>query len=340
MKGSGQKALSKGMVAGFATLLPLVLAPTEAAAAACATKFLQCCTISAPGSYTMGGFLKAPANTQTCIDITASNVILDVNTDGGRVEGPGADTATVGIHIEASAKRVSLFNIETDYFGQGIRIDGPNATLDFVSAEINQMGIVVNGANALIAESYVTGNGSGDGVGIQINKTATHFAILESGVVDYNGVGIELNGVSEGVLDGSSTYYNGTFGIWLNGASNNVITNFKSDNNGIAGVYLGCSPAGPDGDASCPSNASSNSNFVLGDELGDSTVESAGYPLQSYGVAVELGSLLDDVLAVTGDGNLVDDALDQNPTCGSNRWLGNTFTISNPVQNTTDYCIN
>jgi hypothetical protein len=106
MKGFGQKALSTYVVAAFATLLPLVLAPTGAAAAACATKFMNCCTINASGTYTVIGPLLALKGTQTFIDITASNVILNVSGELQNLEGPGADTGTVVIDIEASAKQV------------------------------------------------------------------------------------------------------------------------------------------------------------------------------------------------------------------------------------------
>jgi parallel beta helix pectate lyase-like protein len=334
MKGFGQKAPSTYVIAAFATLLPLVLAPTGAAA--CATKFMNCCTINESGTYTVIGSFPAPKGTQTCIDITASNVILNVSGDLQNLEGPGVDTGTVGIDIEASAKQVSIFNLEADNFGQGIRIDGPNATLNAVVFDANQTGIFVDGANALIDDSTASGNG---GAGIQINKTATHFVIAGNVEVGGNGAGIELNGASGGFLNGFATSGNDTFGIWVNGASNNVITNFYSDNNSIAGVYLGCNPAGPDGQASC-SKTSSNDNLVLGYGDSDSSVSSTGDPTQSYGIAVGLGNLLDDVLTVAGDGNLVDDALDENPSCGTNRWLGNAFTTSSPAPNTSDYCIN
>ena len=135
---------------------------------------------------------------------------------------------------------------------------------------------------------------------------------------------------------------NGTFGIWLNGASNNVITNFETDGNGVAGVYLGCNAAGPNGQASCPSVASSNGNSVIGVNFTNTYSRVSSFPpdQQSYGIAVGLGNLQNDFLTTDGDGNLVDDALDENPDCGTNRWFGNNFTISNQAQNTTDYCIN
>jgi hypothetical protein len=333
-----QRGLGTAMAAAFATLLPLVLAPTGAAAAGCAKNFFNCCTINASGTYTVIHPPKVDG-TQTCIDITASNVTLSgPNGSSQLLTGPGTDTSTVGIDIEASAHHVLVFNLDIDNFGQGIRIDGPNATINNVNGDNNQSGIVVNGANAVIAHSFVRGSE----VGIQIYKTAAHLVMLANEFLS-NGVGIALNGVSEAVLDGSSLYNSGTFGIWLNGASNNVITNFQAWDNGIAGVYLGCNPAGPDGNASCPSKASSDNNFVLGDSnySPGSTVSSpSDGPPQNYGVAVGLGNLLDDVVGITGDGNLIDDALDENPSCGSNRWLGNTFTMSSPAPNTTDYCIN
>jgi hypothetical protein len=333
MKGFGKKALSTGMAAAVTTML--ALAPSGADAAACAKSITKCgCTINSPGTYSQA-FLRMKPKVGTCIDITAGNVTF-VST---QMVGPGPTTPTVGIDIEASASRVLIYQGQPSNFGQGIHVDGSNATIYSDYTANNHRGIVVNGANALILNT----ESQQDGVGIQINKTATHSVI--SGVVAFqgDGAGIELNGVSGAVLSSVESVENKTFGIWLNGASNNIISNFDAWDNGIAGVYLGCNPAGPDGQASCPSDASSNGNAMLGDSLSgedDSIVGNGASVLQSYGIAVGLGNLLNDVLTIKGDGNLVDDALDENPNCANNRWLDNTFTISDPAPNTTDYCIN
>ena len=333
--GLAQTVVSTATTSLASALLALMLTPTGAAAAACAKNFKKCCTINAPGTYTFAKFILPHPTAPVCIDIMASDVILTSSPD---LTGPGADTPTIGIKIEASANRVVVHNFTVTNFGQGIHIDGDNATIYEVSSALNQRGIVVNGANALIVGGF-GGEEQQNGVGIQINKTATHSVV--SGVVAFQGggAGIELDGVSGAVLSSVQSVENKTFGIWLNGASNNIISNFEASNNDIAGVYLGCDPAGPGGNSSCPSAAASNGNSVLGESLfgGDST---AGEFPQSYGIAVGLNNLSNDVLLIDGDGNLVYDALDENPNCGTNRWFDNTFTISNPAPNTTDYCIN
>jgi len=403
MMGFDKKTLSFDIAAVVATILALTLTPTGAAAGACAKMFKKCgCTISAPGSYTLINykpgvpFPPPVKSTGTCIDIAASNVVLDgiafVELHGSAwpvdISGPGPNTPTVGIDIEPSAKNVIVYGgLTPDGFGQGIRIDGANATVSSMSTSNNNKGIVVNGANATVYSmstgsdnkgivvnganatlysDFVSDNQMGivvngtnahlvetssfdnEAIGIQINKTATNFLMVggnTSGSGTPTGtqeVGIELDQVSGAVLTSTEAFYNGTFGIWLNGASDNVITNFDSESNGIAGVYLGCNAAGPNGSASCPSGASSHDNVVIGVAFNppySSVINNSNFS-QSYGIAVEPDSVNNDFLTIYGDGNLVDDALDENPNCGTNRWFGNTFTTSSPAQNTTDYCIN
>jgi hypothetical protein len=342
IKGFGKKALSTRLVAAFTIMLALALT-TAAAAGACPTSITECgCTISAPGTYKMVGpdFVKKPAG--TCIDITASNVTLEGNPYVPRVIlGPGTDTPTFGIHIEASARNVTLTQMSIRGFGEGLRIDGPNATLFEVGGGGNHKGIVVNGAKALLIE---IGIGSDETVGIQINASATNFVMVGGGASSEAEAGIELNGVSKAVLSSVEAVANGTFGIWLNGASNNIISNFDASGNGIAGVYLGCNAAGPNGQASCPSSASSNGNSLMGaifttDYSIVNNIGGAPNP-QRYGMAVGLGSLHNDFLLISGSDNLVDDALDENPNCGSNRWLFNGFMSTSPPRNTTFTCIN
>jgi hypothetical protein len=165
--------------------------------------------------------------------------------------------------------------------------------------------------------------------------------MVGGGASDEDGVGIELNGVSGAVLSSTETSSNGTFGIWLNGAADNIVSSFLSESNGIVGVYLGCNAGGPNGKDSCPSGASRNGNSLIGatSESGYSVVDS-NVNFQRYGVAVGLDNLHNDFLTIEGSDNSVDDALDENPNCGNNRWFSNAFSTSSPDKNTTDYCIN
>src|SRR5271156_2844190 len=144
--GLAKKAVSTGMAAAFAAMLALAVAPSGAAAAACPLAILTCgCTINSSGSYTLSG-TSPMHSTGTCVDIAASNVTLA----GGLalLMGPGPTTATFGVRIEPTANKVSLDSITAEDFGQGIRIDGPNATSFGALTFHNNRGTVVNGANA------------------------------------------------------------------------------------------------------------------------------------------------------------------------------------------------
>jgi hypothetical protein len=353
-----KKVVSTGIPAAVATILMLALMPSGAAAGACSLKIGKCgCTISSSGNYTLIpnpldelGSLRSKGG--TCIDIVASNVTL---TGGYYLIGPvystyGATTSSsIGIHIEPSANKVMLLDLLIEGFGRGLLIDGTNVTTQGIYTDDNNKGTVVNGANAFLIEEIARTN---DLIGIEINATATNFVMIASAAYGtQRGLGIELSGVSGAYLADISAMENKTFGIWLNGASDNVISGFDSEANGVAGVYLGCNAAGPNG-TPCPAGvSSSNYNSLMGafDKLApsdgltpESLVSSTGLTgiQQSYGVAVGLGNLHNQFLDINGDANLVGDALDENPGCGNNRWLQNTFTTSSPPPNTTFTCLN
>ena len=178
----------------FATMLALALTPSAAAAAACALSIPTCgCTINSPGTYTLTG--ASPMNsTGTCVDITASNVMFI----GGNetIKGPGPATSTFGIHIEPAANKVSLVSLTAEGFGQGIRVDGPNASMSSVLTTGNNKGVVINGASAY---AFVVFSTADNLVGIQVNSTATDFTMIVGGGFFEAGAGIKLNGVNGAV---------------------------------------------------------------------------------------------------------------------------------------------
>jgi len=225
-------------------------------------------------------------------------------------------------------------------FGQGIRIDGPNATTEDAVTEFNNRGTVVNGSNAFLITDISEEDNT---VGIQINATATNFVMVEGAAVGATGAGILLNGVSGAFLNEALAEDDGTFGIWVRSASDNVISGFGAVGNGVAGVYLGCNAAGPNGTA-CPAGVpASKGNSLMGAVYGStqSLVSNTGSSLnQRFGIAVGLGNLHNHFLAITGTGNVDDDALDENPNCGTNRWFSDSFTTSSPLSHTTFTCLN
>jgi len=319
------------------TMLLVISAVQDAAAVACGTTITSCgCTLSFSGTYTFSGNLSALSG--TCIDITASNVVLQGFAD---ITGPGSTSATIGIHIEPSANRVLLNNVTVESFGTGVRIDGPNAAVVDLLTRGNNRGLLVDGVHAYVLDQS---SKSDVAVGIQINATATDF-VMDGAQVEYeSGAGIKLNGVGGAFLEDTVASYNGTFGIWLESASNNHLDGFIAEGNQVAGIYLGCNPTGPNGTACAFGVPSSASNTLDGSVYGDraSLVNGAtgiGF-LQAFGIAVGRGNLHNRFLGITGAGNSYTDALDENPDCGSNRWFLNSFTASIPTTNTTFFCLN
>jgi len=323
-----KQAMRSGITAIVATMLALTLAPTGAAAGPCPTAILKCgCTIGSPGTYTLSGpnpMLLNPTISKTCIDITASRVTL---TGGPTLKGPGSSAIkTVGVHIEKYANRVTLQSVEATNFGQGIFIEGTNATVRDAVTSFNNQGTVVDGDHALLIEQSSNRDGT---AGIEVDAKGKNFVMMSGAANGATGAGIVLYGVSGAVLSSVVAKDNVTFGIWLRRASNNLISAFDTEDNGTAGVYLGCNPAGPNGQL-CP--ISSDGNTLVG-ATSYSVVSNMGILLQqSYGIAVGKGNQNNHILYIMGTGNNVDDALDENPSCGTNRWLSDTFTTASPVQ--------
>jgi hypothetical protein len=231
-----------------------------------------------------------------------------------------------------------LESVEAKNFSQGILIEGTNVTVQDGATSFNNKGTVVNGVHALLIEQSSYRDGA---AGIEVNDTAKNFGMMAGMATEATGAGIELNGVRGAFLSSIVANDNVNFGIWLKNASDNLISGFESEDNGIAGVYLGCNAAGPNGKA-CPCD--SNRNTLISSEFrGDDAIVSytgGVLLLQSYGIAVGLGSLGNHFISINGMGNITDDALDENPACGSNRWLFNFFSTSSPKPNTTLTCIN
>jgi hypothetical protein len=333
-----KKKVSIAMVAVFAMTLALALAPSGATAGACPLAIVKCgCTISKSGTYTLAGASPMKSGAGTCVDIKVSNVTL--SGVGTLIQGPGANTSAIGVHVDIHAKRgVILESVEAKNFSQGILIEGTNVTVQDGATSFNNKGTVVNGVHALLIEQSSYRDGA---AGIEVNDTAKNFGMMAGMATEATGAGIELNGVRGAFLSSIVANDNVNFGIWLKNASDNLISGFESEDNGIAGVYLGCNAAGPNGKA-CPFD--SNRNTLISSEFrGDDAIVSytgGVLLLQSYGIAVGLGSLGNHFISINGMGNITDDALDENPACGSNRWLFNFFSTSSPKPNTTLTCIN
>lgn len=216
-------------------------------------------TISVSGSYKLGSNLSSGGT--TAIDITASNVTLDLNgytIDGGsvvclpNVAGPGntCSGSATGMSLIDATRSVTIRNgIVRGSKGNGISVGEDSRIYDVTSRENNGYGIISVG-KALISNVHVSLNGL---VGFFTEGTA----ILSNVSADYNNshgiystpgsmhdVHASYN-VGNGIMPGFSTVaraearHNGDIGIWGGSvvrdsvAQRNAGSGFKSNNGGL-----------------------------------------------------------------------------------------------------------
>jgi hypothetical protein len=281
----------------------------------CTSSISNCCEIINPGAYTIPSNFTANVTSGTCIDITVGGVSL--GNPSANVTGPGSTTATTGVMVESTANKVTLtgcflFCSGGNYtgFGTGVQVQGKSAQVEFVGANSNGTGMRFIGASPFVSGAASTNNANG----IVLAATAT--APYLSVTADNNGeTGIKLNGVVGGALSATANN-NGQYGIWLNGATSIAVNNFTANSNAIAGVYLGCHSTGPSA-AACPAGVGpTNRNGVFSSGSTTSTANS-----QKYGVAIDVGNVLNRVYLVDGASNTIDDLYDGNPSCANNIWF-------------------
>jgi len=134
--------------------------------------------------------------------------------------------------------------------------------------------------------------------------------------------GIALSGSSSNSIYDFVAFDNAVYGVWLQGSSSNSVRFAVAQGNAEAGVYLGCSPTAPGGGCAAKAKSSSK-NTVTALQAGDDSGTT-----QSFGVAVDLGDLQNNLSGITATGDSTQDLDDLNlPGCGTNVWFANAATI-------------
>jgi Right handed beta helix region len=198
----------------------------------CVSPIASCgCTITTSGFYKLANGLSSSQGLTAnngCIDITASNVVLNTGkpvtsgvTHGGfDIEGPGGGTPTgIGIHI-------------------------------------------LKGSNGDFLEFPGKVEGWDVGLLLESNSNIVDFDFRQP-LVPNGTAGIEINGGNNNNVNNFSANHNNNYGVWLRGASNNQVNCSDSDNNGNIGVYIGCSDNGPINAKCSPSVPPSNNNRIF-----------------------------------------------------------------------------
>ena len=163
-----------------------------------------------------------------CIDIKASNVILDVHEYS--ITGPGPGTSTgAGIDVLKSSSGAFIEGGEAVLSGwkYGLEVQGKNTISDWVEPDGNVVGIFLDGATGANINNFDTIDNSVYGVWIQGGKGN-----------QVNAFGADSNtgtGVYVGCHDDDT---HGTKCKGVKPSSGNRIYNFYSETNGDAGIVI------------------------------------------------------------------------------------------------------
>jgi hypothetical protein len=303
----------------------------------------SCCTIAHHGIFVVQNDITSSSG--TCITVTVPNAGIDMN--GHSITNTGTALTGIAIDVLNTAPNTiiignypgydTLAGPEISNFNLGIRSGATNVAIIDVQATGNNKGVVINGHSNAVALVDADNNQK---VGIQLNvnaaagQNATDDAIIMSTADSNLGSGAVLNGAGSTFIYNVEASSNSKFGFWLNGASNNNLFEFAADSNGIGGVMLGCNAGGLTG---VPCAVASKGNNLVGGTINSASTNSVADSNIFFGVGMEIGSANNHVVGVEGSSNGTD-AIDKNPACGTDLWLGNSFTTTSP-NNLTPICI-
>lgn len=342
----GRVLLWAAALAGFAMALTPVCAY---ALPVCKNTINGCCKITSSGGYLLDTSIRANGSYSACIRIKASHVFL--GGQGYDIIGPAGNTTMKGVVIEPGANRAIVENFyDIAGFAISIEVDANQALVGTIKASDSGTGVIINGNHAILYDvggdgclhngvvingrgsmDYSVGGSFNDGNGVVVNSTAAGTYMWRSVDSENNHAGLKIKGVTSGLFDDANSTQNGTYGIWLRGSSNVSMLDFFAYENIIAGVYLGCHGHGPV-DAPCPWGTPHTNANMLASSAGPNgsyLATANGGNVQQYGVVIDTGNHLNQVLAVQADGNTADDLYDGNPGCGGNLWWN--YSVSGQV---------
>ncbi|MFY9824860.1 MAG: right-handed parallel beta-helix repeat-containing protein [Thermoanaerobaculia bacterium] len=254
-------------------------------------------TITAPGDYRLDADLSC---TGDAITIQASHVHLSLNTH----QLTGSLSSDRGIVVYSATSRLTDVEIKgpgvLSAFGEAVELDNAdNSKVESVTASFCVVGI----ATGAVSGTTVTN--------VRLNKNVLALAF---------GVGVALgnstNGqVQENVMNGFVFLAGSAAGIAVTGGSGNVIEN-NTTLGYIDGISVGVGGVG-----------SASSGNHIHDNVSSGNVAS--------GIHIATGSGNNVVEHNTALGNTAFnsagiDLLDDNPTCGTNRWHDNIFITATP----------
>ena len=304
-------------ICSLAVCLMLLVAPvasahTDSSKTTSPTTITACGTISTPGDYVLASDLVLTVNDPSygeggdCLDITASHVSIDMQGWSITVSCPDSclpeeygPVGGDGIHIMSGANYVSISNGEVNDFLYGLVAEGNHTTVDGFTTVDAVIGISVSNAY----------NNAFSGIAFDSDDLPYHFSV--GPIISVAGGGHNSFSNVSGIAGGG---FESPQGI--------VISN--SSYNSIIGADVSCEAEEQVGPGILLTANSSHNSIVK------STVD----VLYGNGIEVDLGSNYNDVLynnvsILSPEGFFA--MLDDNPRCGHNIWVDNSFTNASPT---------
>ncbi len=221
------------IAAALAIALMLVHGAASAATpATCAASISACgCTITKAGTYTVTLDLSSTQGLTAagdCIDIKASNAILDVHDYS--ITGPGSGTSTgAAIDVLKSSSGAFIEGGEASLSGwkYGLEVQGKNTISDWIEPTGNVVGIFLDGATGANINDFGADSNTVYGVWIR------------------GGKGNQVNAFSAGSNTKTGVYIGchaddtrGTTCAGVKPSSGNRIYDFNAESNGDAGIVI------------------------------------------------------------------------------------------------------
>ncbi|MFB6138396.1 MAG: right-handed parallel beta-helix repeat-containing protein [Halobacteriaceae archaeon] len=182
-----------------------LLALATGGAAAQPTQITGCAVVDSPGVYELTANV-TDSTASTCIDVSASDVVLDGA--GHVVDGVGSGTS-MGVRVSAAVDltNVTVRNLTVAEWGSGVYTNrAPNTTIASVTASGNDVGVKLGrvSQHARLVDVHATGNAEW---GVVFGNAPN--ATLAGSVLANNHGGVRVAGLSDGVTVRNTTVTGG-----------------------------------------------------------------------------------------------------------------------------------
>ncbi len=177
-----------------------------------------------------------------------------------------------------------------------------------------------NGANnATVVGLPAFATISGWGIGLYNHANNATISNIDA---SSNDMGIEFDHSTGDRLTDWDANHEDTFGLWIKNGNSNFVTQGSANDNDV-GILVGCGDlASTTLSEDCKGAGKSSGNDIVDDSVTSNA---------KYGIALDTNTTQNVMNAVNGSGNGTEDLFDDNTSCGTNEWVGNTGSKTDPT---------